>query len=236
MSNLAFEQLATDSIPAFPRRLKTTYPQRKKARKALIAAKDPSIQRMKQRRNQLGYKSSDIAKAVGMNYTTYTNYENGVREPSPLALECIAEILHCNPAWLAGYSDQMEIEAVPPKVGPEGCDVQFSDTFLNKHGLSLDAIMEIEVLDDVMEPVLTRGDMVIVDKANTDVKSRQLFLIELWGNQSVRWLTPNFGPEGGFVISTSKDANRGDEIRVPQSEAENYKVLGRVVGDYKTIF
>lgn len=63
-------------------------------------------QRIKDRRIDLGLTQMDIAVQLGMTDTGYANYEKGKRYLKRATLEQIAEILHVEPGYLAGWSDK----------------------------------------------------------------------------------------------------------------------------------
>lgn len=236
MSNIAFEAQGIAMRPHKPGKVSKTLKALRLEQKEQINSRTGIAFRMKNRREELGLKATALVQAVGITYTRYTNYENGLREPSALTLIPIAEALYCDPAYLAGYTDEVNpVKASPESEKPliDGC-VQFTAEYLEQQQLSAEHLLEFEIQDDIMEPALNRGDIVIVDKQSTKLESRQPFLIELFGRRSVRWLTPRFDPEGGAIISTDKLARRGDEIRINAEELKTYSIIGKVIGLYKT--
>lgn len=56
-----------------------------------------------------GMKSVDLARKAGCSKALVSQYKNGLYEPKPEKLYILANALEVNPAWLMGYSDDMEI-------------------------------------------------------------------------------------------------------------------------------
>lgn len=61
--------------------------------------------RLKERREQLGLKQSDIAKCLSITPSAIANYENGVSTPKADILFKIFDVLHCDANYL--FQDEM---------------------------------------------------------------------------------------------------------------------------------
>lgn len=65
--------------------------------------------RMKERRKELGIKADEVAEALGCSRSTIFRYENGDIEKVPATLiNTIAEVLKTTPAYLMGWSDDID--------------------------------------------------------------------------------------------------------------------------------
>lgn len=68
-------------------------------------------QRIKIKREELGYTQEDIAKELGLNKSTIQRYETGnIQRVKLPIIEAIAKLLKVNPSWLAGKIDVQEEE------------------------------------------------------------------------------------------------------------------------------
>ena len=62
-------------------------------------------QRLKELRKKRGYTQTDLGKKVGVKQSTFTNWENGKREPNFETLLKLASILNTTASYLLGESD-----------------------------------------------------------------------------------------------------------------------------------
>lgn len=65
--------------------------------------------RIKELRKEKGISQKDFAKLVGINYSTYSNYENNNREPTKAQLKKIADALNVSVDNLLGVPEYVDI-------------------------------------------------------------------------------------------------------------------------------
>lgn len=65
--------------------------------------------KLKELREQQGLNKKDFASFLGLKYTTYNNYETGLREPSSDFLILVSEKLNVSIDYLLGLKDEKEI-------------------------------------------------------------------------------------------------------------------------------
>ncbi len=66
--------------------------------------------RLGQRRKELGMTLDDIATEIGVARSTIQRYEKGTIKTAKMpVLEAISRVLHVNPSWLCGKSEDMEV-------------------------------------------------------------------------------------------------------------------------------
>ena len=76
------------------------------------------VNRMKQLREEKGLNMKDVAKALGMPYTTYVNYEKGTREPSSEILIQIANFFGTSIDYLVGKVESVGQRTIPAGFQP----------------------------------------------------------------------------------------------------------------------
>ena len=60
------------------------------------------VQRVRQRRKELGYTQQEVAERILVDRTTYNKYEAGKVSPSLESLCLLADMLACSTDWLLG--------------------------------------------------------------------------------------------------------------------------------------
>lgn len=63
--------------------------------------------RIKQRREQLGLKQSDLALISGVSQAQVSKYESGQHEPNSYALSQLAKALNTSTDWLIGLTEEV---------------------------------------------------------------------------------------------------------------------------------
>jgi repressor LexA len=70
-------------------------------------------ERIKNRRKELGLSADDVAEALGVSRATIYRYESSYIEKVPItSLEPLANVLKCTPAYLMGWEDSEEDQAI----------------------------------------------------------------------------------------------------------------------------
>ena len=72
--------------------------------------------RIKEFRDILGMSQKKFAEVCGMQQTQITNFEVGRTNPTLVSIEKIAEKFDINPAWLMGWSQNIEANNKPIRV------------------------------------------------------------------------------------------------------------------------
>lgn len=80
-------------------------------------------ERIKNRRKELNLSADDVANALGISRATVYRYESSYIEKLPTSvLEPLANVLKCSPAYLMGWSDDINFTS-----NIKDCDFVFSD-------------------------------------------------------------------------------------------------------------
>lgn len=66
-------------------------------------------ERIKEIRLERGFTIEEVAKKIRVTRSTIGNYENGIRLVSVVMLDKLAKLYKCNPAYLAGWSNNKKI-------------------------------------------------------------------------------------------------------------------------------
>lgn len=73
---------------------------------------------LKKLRQKLGLTQAQFGKSVGVNKTTYSNYETGIREPKSDFWKTVADTYNVSVDYLIGHTDN----PVPQKTAPSEAD------------------------------------------------------------------------------------------------------------------
>lgn len=78
--------------------------------------------RLKLLRENIGLNQKEMAKELNMSYTTYNNYENGIRTPDIEILKYIANYFNCTIDYLVGRTDKPNLELIDKNLPQELID------------------------------------------------------------------------------------------------------------------
>lgn len=201
------------------------------------------MNRIKELRETKGISMKEAARQLEMPYTTYVNYEKGLREPNSETLIEIANFFGVSIDYMLGRSTSPKrIEAKPQ---PSSDRVRVPVLGRVAAGIPIEAVEEIidwEDLDaaeygtgeyfglkirgDSMEPKISEGDVVIVRRQD-DVNSGDIAIVLVNGDEGCCKKVKK-SPQGVTLISNNPAYEpmyfSNDEIvTLP------VKVLGRVV-------
>ena len=140
--------------------------------------------KLRERRMKLKMTQQEVADQLGVTRQTYSNYENGTREPDFAALCALSEVMQCSIAQLLDFRSEYE-----------GCGVRIPILGTVKGGLGLQAQQEYEgyevadvaspdeyfflrVTGDSMAPQIQEGDLALVHSQQT-LQSGQIGVILL---------------------------------------------------------
>lgn len=178
--------------------------------------------RLVQAREDHGLLAKDVASRIGVNATTMSRFENGVRMPGIVHIRKLAEVIPVNLNWLiAGRGPRIFRENV------EGGDVPFEiikddlpgeGSILVPGGEKADMVYQLK--SSWMEPRIMEGDYIFVDWDQPSVNDLVAFR-----HQSNRVMC-------GWLRELDGDGKRKIEAEKPQNgfiaESE-CKILGRVI-------
>lgn len=109
--------------------------------------------KLKELRERQGLNKKEFASFLGLKYTTYNNYETGLREPSSDFLILVSEKLNVSIDYLLGLKDDKEILHSYKLLSEEYEHIK-KYRKLDTHGKDIvDTILQKEY-DRVVEPVL----------------------------------------------------------------------------------
>ena len=73
-----------------------------------------NLENLKKARKETGLTQKEVADKLGVNYTTYRNYEQGQREPNHRTLAALSNLLNVSTDNLLGKEDPLEILNLSP--------------------------------------------------------------------------------------------------------------------------
>ena len=117
--------------------------------------------RLQELRKELGHTKRELLKILPLNYSTYANYESGMREPNSETLQTIAKFYNVSIDYLMGLTDNRKrVEDVMPLTDAEYDHIK-SYRRLDSHGKNLvDFILQSE-----SNRVRSRGYLVMQESA-----------------------------------------------------------------------
>jgi repressor LexA len=113
--------------------------------------------RLQQLRKELGYNKRELVKHLPLNYSTYANYESGIREPSSEVLQNIAKFYNVSVDFIIGITDNRKRVDDVLKVTDTEYDHINRYRNLNDHGKRLvDCVLKLESERDPIYSLPTR--------------------------------------------------------------------------------
>ena len=193
------------------------------------------MNRIKERRNQLGIKQADLAKDIKVSQGTMSQYETGKYEPDLKTLKLIADCLHTTTDYLLGGNPPSEpgmgtkipvlgdvaagipIEAIQDIVDYEEIDAALAAT---------GEFFGLRIKGASMEPRMREGDVVIVRKQDDADTGDTVVALVNGDSATVKKLKK--GPDGITLVSTNPTY---DPMFYSNAEVVSLpvRILGRVV-------
>ena len=201
--------------------------------------------RIRQARIRLGLSRANLAKLVGVNERTITNYENG-KTMKPSILQKIAKALEVDPQWLltgegslptpskialphafitlnfypnvvasAGYGTINENE----EKTPIHVDKAFLELLGIKPAKNLDII---RVVGDSMEPFIKNGEYVIIERTQV-ARNNEIVIAVVDGEVYVKRLQKD--PVRRIIKLTSANPTHLD-IELKEEELDRLRIIG----------
>lgn len=193
------------------------------------------MNRIKERRTQLGIKQADLAKSIKVSQGTMSQYETGKYEPDLATLKLIAECLHTTTDYLLGGTLPSEarkglkipvlgnvaagipIEAIQDIVDYEEIDAALAST---------GDFFGLRIKGSSMEPRMREGDVVIVRKQDDADTGDTVVVLVNGDSATVKKLKK--GPDGITLVPTNPSY---DPMFYSKAEVASLpvRIIGRVV-------
>ncbi|NIZ13938.1 LexA family transcriptional regulator [Phaeobacter sp. HF9A] len=192
----------------------------------------------------------DISEKTGIKYRTIQNYLSGDRSVGTEFLTALSEHLGVSASWiLTGQGDAMlpnehtahsntqfisiprlEVEASAGNGAEVLAETEthtyaFHQEWLTRRGLKPATLSVISVRGDSMEPELNDGDLILIDRANTDLSDGKIYAVHFSGQLFVKRI--QYVPGDSVRLISSNPHYAPIEIKNP--EADGVRVVGRVV-------
>ncbi len=139
------------------------------------------MNRLKQLRTEHGLSMREVANRINVPYTTYVNYEKGIRDPSTEVLAKLAKFFETTVDYLLGISDNVsgnnfklpEIEETESGLifsfGGNNEKIEISPEDANKFGKIFDK--KIPNLNDEYEAIRIKGEIIkLLQTANLNIQ------------------------------------------------------------------
>ena len=124
------------------------------------------MNRLKQLRTEHGLSMREVANRINVPYTTYVNYEKGVRDPSTEVLGKLAKFFETTVDYLLGISDNVSVNNFKL---PEIEETEISPADANKFRKIFDK--KIPNLDDEYEAIRIKGEIIkLLQTANLTIQ------------------------------------------------------------------
>ena len=203
-----------------------------------IDKRDVIAQRLMDARKHLGWSINDAVEALGYNRSRYTNWELGIRMPGFQEIEDIATVMGCNPGFFVGWTNRMinssyvVLDRTTVKTSKGNINVQnatdvaaYREDHLAARNLTVGYTITINIEDDVMRGVASKGDIALVDMTRKRSKTRDLFAILAGDRLWVRWIRPEV--DGSYTMS-AEDSNQYPDQLLTAQQLDEYDIIGRV--------
>ena len=210
---------------------------------------NPFAGRIKSLRTTKGLSQQQFAEAMGVSRSYLASIETGRQEPSFALLMSLIETFSIEPNWFfgVGSSDPDEAETVsqfvpiprytvsasagPGAIAGDYLDVSyyaFSLKWIKRRHLDHKMLNVIEVRGDSMEPRLSAGDLILIDRAQTDPTDGNTYVLRL-GEELVVKNMQRIDRETIALISNNTIYPPRQVRAVDIGPTEEVDIIGRVV-------
>lgn len=194
------------------------------------------IQRIKNRREQLGFSYQDLADKTGLSKSTLQRYETGSIKNLPLnRLEDLANALHVSAAYLMGW-EEVDLPTNTIKIPilgsvPAGTPVEAVQDILGY--VEIDAqlgvtgkFFALKIAGDSMSPKIDDGDVVIVRK-QSELESGEVGVVYVNGyHATCKKIIKN---EGGIILQPLNTSHEPKAFTWKETETLPVVILGKVI-------
>lgn len=200
-------------------------------------------ERLRQERARLGYNQASFAAAVGVSKTTQFNYESGGRSPDAVYLHN-AQLLGMSAAFVVSGSRPETAEdnfvsipvlalnasAGPGSINDERAEyratgMSVSRSWLQQRRLNAASLVVLTVRGHSMNGVLTDGDQVLVDRADTTPRTGYVYVLRQGDELLVKYC--QLMPGGLLRVTSANTAFPPYDLDL--SKTDDVQIVGRVV-------
>lgn len=210
--------------------------------------KEIVAQRLKQCRlhkdwtlEQTANRLNEIA-GTKLSSSAYSNWELGIRSPSPETIVALAQTFGKPPAWLQGFTNNDSLQAVSsnyvtannPSITTKKGLINVSQAtdytaysleYLARRKLNKNKLLSISQLDNSMSPLIEEGAEVLLDQDYTQVRGSDLFGIVVNGNIWIRQIREEM--DGTFTLCAEARDQYPDKS-LTRDELDALDIVGRV--------
>ncbi|MDR1647875.1 MAG: helix-turn-helix domain-containing protein [Zoogloeaceae bacterium] len=210
-------------------------------------------QRLREAREEAGLTQAQLAKQTGLAQATISNTESGRNQGSSEAV-ALARALGVSPDWLAegrGQKRKDEPEIIDLETHPDlvpvkrysvrpSCSIDgvsidlyedenelpifFRRDWLKSNGYKVENLAALKVKGRSMEPSLWEGDLVVINRAETEPKNNVAFAVNHEGECVIKRLRRS--AEGRWNL----ESDNLDKVHYPAEPCtEGTLIIGRVV-------
>lgn len=196
--------------------------------------------RLRQLRDQKGWRIREAAQAIGVGATAYGNWEQGIRAPRYAEVEKAAVVYGVSPEYLVGWADtsfklltsqdftcpgkqSFLFNGDTIKIKNPCLDSALSTEYLSNKNLESKNLINIYAPDDAMTGDIEKGDEILINLDETSPDYTDIFAILVRGNLWLRRIRPE--PDSTFIMqANNKDIQPDTPVNL-----DDINIVGRVV-------
>jgi repressor LexA len=181
---------------------------------------------------------AELAKRIGLNEGSLSNYRSGKYEPKQVRLEQIADVLHVSIPWLMGGDVPMTPSArssatLIPVLGsvPAGIPIEAVEDIIDYEEISAEMARDgeyfaLRIKGASMEPKFSEGDVVVIRKQE-QVENGQIAVVMVNGDEAT--VKKFYKTDAGIMLVGLNPAFSPLTFTPEQAEQLPVRVIGRVV-------
>ncbi|MCP4477812.1 MAG: helix-turn-helix transcriptional regulator [Planctomycetaceae bacterium] len=174
-------------------------------------------------RKAAGYSSAaKLARAMGLKENRVRTWERGTRSPGILEFDKLSEVLGVSAQYLAGFTENPGLinpDFEKPTAAQEIAFAAIKDVTAGRENIEL-----LTISDNSMDPILSKGDQVIVDKDSHLSSGAGCFALSVGDQIVVRELSLT---TSGKVSLSWENSKHHDDMTV--ANLSELSIIGRVV-------
>lgn len=191
-----------------------------------------------------GLTQKDFAERMGVSRPYFTSIETNAKEPSYSFLTSLIETYDVSADLLITGKDvpntdqsfvQIPRYSVSAEAGNSGSYISdpvdvtyyaFSVQWIKRRGLDPKELQIIEVRGDSMEPKLWQGDLILIDRSQTDPKDGKAFVVRVWDEFVVKHV--QIIGQSAISLLSANTVYPPRELKLPLDDRE-FQIIGQVV-------
>ena len=200
-------------------------------------------------RKYLGFKVSDFAEKLGIQYRTYQSYERGERKPPLELLEQLVYKYGVNMNWLLTDEGEMFSSSNPsspecfeiPVLGDVKASMGYGVTVFeqNRTGiypvsrqLAEDLNLNIKKTEmifasgDSMAPTIEGGDSLLIDRSKTEIHDGKIYCVRINGELYAKRL--QFVPPSIVVVISDNRKYKSFDVDLSKEINYDFEIIGEV--------